>query len=544
MTQHSYSGIKTYENCARKYHETKILKLWPREDTTATLYGTQLHEQAELYIRDGKALDKGFEFLKPMLDNLIAMPGRKFCELEMGVKETLEPCDFNAPDYWCHGIADLVIVDDDNFTARVFDYKGLALDTKVPTPKGWTTMGAIVVGDTLFAESGEPCTVLGKSKVKRLKCYEVVFDDGTRIVCDEEHLWQLKGGQVVLTKELRGKKKAGVRPNGVAHIATARPLAIQDAKLPIDPYVLGVWLADGKHTSGEISKPDTFIWEEIQRRGYTVNMQTGGTNRRCPQRTVQGLVPQLRAAGLLGNKHIPQQYLRAGHQQRLDLLRGLMDGDGYANPTRKQAVLSTVVEAFADSVCELLCTLGQRPLKNRARGFGFGKTVDVFPVSFRPNGINPFLLPRKRDVVLSTWGAGQSLYRSVTKVSVIDSVPTQCIVVDSPDHTFLCSERMIPTHNSGSDKYPDTDQLMLMSLMIFKHFPHVRTVTGGLLFVLKNTVQKYKVEREQEAALWWRWRERIAKLDASIYHNVWNPKQSGLCRKHCEVLTCSFNGRS
>jgi len=219
MAQHSYSKVKSFETCPRKFYETQVLKLYPREETEATLYGTQVHEQAELFIKDGRPLDEAFKFMQPIVDELNAMPGRKFPELEMAVKEDLSPCDFKDPAYWCRGIADLVIVDDENLTARVFDYK------------------------------------------------------------------------------------------------------------------------------------------------------------------------------------------------------------------------------------------------------------------------------------------------------------------------------------TGGNKYPDTDQLMLMSLLVFKHFPHVRLVTSGLLFVLKNTVTKHRVRRDQEHELWWRWRERIARLDAAHYHGVWNPKQSGLCRQYCECVGCEFNGR-
>ena len=219
MAKHSYSGIKAFETCGRQYHETKVLKLYAREDTVQTLYGTQLHEQCELFIKDGKPLDPSFAFLAPILTPLAAMPGRKFPELEMALTQQLEPCEFKSDEYWVRGIADLVIVDDDNLTARVFDYK------------------------------------------------------------------------------------------------------------------------------------------------------------------------------------------------------------------------------------------------------------------------------------------------------------------------------------SGSDRYPDTDQLMLMALMIFKHFPHVRSITGGLLFVMKNSVQKFKVHRDKEAELWWKWRERVAKLDAALYHGNWQTKSSGLCKKYCPCVGCEYNGR-
>ena len=91
MAKHSYSGIKSYETCPRQYHAVKVLKKYPRQETDATRYGTALHEQCELFIRDGRPLDEGFKFLQPTLDKLVAMPGRKMPEYEMAVTEKLQP---------------------------------------------------------------------------------------------------------------------------------------------------------------------------------------------------------------------------------------------------------------------------------------------------------------------------------------------------------------------------------------------------------------------------------------------------------------------
>jgi hypothetical protein len=97
-------------------------------------------------------------------------------------------------------------------------------------------------------------------------------------------------------------------------------------------------------------------------------------------------------------------------------------------------------------------------------------------------------------------------------------------------------------YKSGGDKYPDTDQLMLMALMLFQHFPTLQSVSGGLLFVLKGTISKHKVQRHQAEQLWWRWRERAAKIESSIAANYWPPKQNGLCKKYCPVVHCEFVG--
>ena len=119
----SHSSLKDYEGCPRRYHEVKVLKNHPFTDTDATIYGKQLHEAAEFYIKDDTPLPKQFEYIKDTLDALKAKPGRKLCEYEMGLRVDLTPCAFMANDVWVRGIADLLIIDDDNLTARVVDYK-------------------------------------------------------------------------------------------------------------------------------------------------------------------------------------------------------------------------------------------------------------------------------------------------------------------------------------------------------------------------------------------------------------------------------------
>jgi len=101
----------------------KVLKKYPFPETEAIMYGKEFHSAAEFYIKDNTPLPPQFEFVKDMLDALKAKPGRKLCEHEMGVTADLRPCGFMDKDVWVRGIADLLIIDDDNLTARVVDYK-------------------------------------------------------------------------------------------------------------------------------------------------------------------------------------------------------------------------------------------------------------------------------------------------------------------------------------------------------------------------------------------------------------------------------------
>lgn len=527
---HSYTALKQYENCPKRYYHQRITKEVVDQPGAATVHGERVHKQLEDALKGTAALPAETAALQPLCDTLRtyaeAEGATLTIEQEYTLNSDLQPTGWFSPDAWLRFKLDALVLRP-NGKAVVVDWKGLALDTRIPTPTGWTTMGAVSVGDTVFDAAGKQCKVVGKSAAKHLRCFEVTFSDTTKVVCDEEHLWKLTDGSVVGVQELMGKPGKRQRTY-VPRVSVARPLDMHEVALPVDPYVLGLWLADGKHTSGELAKPDDFVWQEVQRRGYVVDMTTGGGST-CPSRTVQGLRTQLGAAGLLGNKHIPPQYLRAGYQQRLDLLRGLMDGDGSANPTRKQAIFTTTDKALSDAVCELLCSLGQRPLQSTVTAHGFGKAVTAYPVSFRPAGANPFLLPRKAKRVDTSWGEGLSATRYAVSVREVPTVPTQCIAVDSEDHTFLCTERMIPTHNTGKRR-PDFDQLEMFALAVFTFNPEVTKTTSMFVWTKENAIDKETYRAEYKDEMWTRLMTRIHRVERSLETGNWPAKPSGLCK--------------
>lgn len=119
----SHSALKDYEGCARRYHEVKVLKNFPFTETVHTRYGLQVHKAAEDYVRDGTPIPDEYKFMRPIMDSLMRKEGRKIPEYEMGLREDLSPCGFKDADVWVRGIADLLIIDDDNLKAWVVDYK-------------------------------------------------------------------------------------------------------------------------------------------------------------------------------------------------------------------------------------------------------------------------------------------------------------------------------------------------------------------------------------------------------------------------------------
>jgi hypothetical protein len=438
------------------------------------------------------------------------------------------------------GTIDLTTEIDDE-TIEIIDWKGLPIETVIPTPNGWSTMGELNVGDTVFDKDGIPSKILGKSKVKNKPCYKITFDDKTEVICDNEHLWKLHDGRVLSIMELKIQDKISVN----------KAILTEEKILPIDPYVLGLWLGDGRNKNGEISNSDEFIFEEILRRGYSLgdNINKNGT---CPSKTVMGLVTNLKKLNLLNNKHIPEIYLRASYNQRLDLLRGLMDSDGNVNSIRKQAVFTNCNKNLSDDVKKLLITLGQRV--NQAtvnRNTNFKDNIVIYPLAFRPIDINPFLLPRKANKVLN-WGYGRSNYRIVKNIESIENKLTQCISVDSPTNTYLCTENMIPTHNTGQRKNWATGekksfehlqkdkQLMLYYYAAKKAFPKYKHVMITIFFIRDGGPFTVCFDDDKIVEI----KEHLAKTKIEI-ENCSNPKLLDPSHKdfRCKYLCTYFKNK-
>lgn len=124
MITWSYSSIKTFDQCPKKYYHLRVLKDIKDEGSDATVYGQEVHKAAELYIKNGTPIPRKFEFLQDVCDAFNIIEGEKHCELRLGVKRTetgYAPCGFFDKDVWWRGIGDLVILQDT--LAFSIDYK-------------------------------------------------------------------------------------------------------------------------------------------------------------------------------------------------------------------------------------------------------------------------------------------------------------------------------------------------------------------------------------------------------------------------------------
>lgn len=369
--------------------------------------------------------------------------------------------------------------------------KALNVETPIPTPDGWSTMGQLLPGDTVFAENGSQYSVTACSEVMVGRpCYEVEFSDGAKFVADAGHLW------VTLTnadrnalwhrtdefkarrRDTRAKRGTGKKPwlaklnserrmvtktapvptpktteqianslrdgNHINHsVAVCGPLSIAAAELPIDPYVLGVWLGDGTSAGGGFTSADAEIVEAVGAAGYPVREKMDkygwGTH---------GLCTRLRVAGLISNKHIPAAYLRGSFAQRLALLQGLMDTDGCCSDEDGGCEFTTTSPALRDGITELLATLGIKASARQGIAKLYGRAIGPKWRLLFLCDLPVFRLTRKLNRQKRDDFRGTHQRRYIVGCRQVESVPVRCIAVDSPSRCFLVGREMVPTHNS------------------------------------------------------------------------------------------------
>lgn len=444
--------------------------------------------------------------------------------------------------------------------------KALPLDTPIPTPTGWTTMGELRVGDYVLTRKGTPTKVTFATGVmENHDCYRITFSDGFSMVADAEHLWQVadRPGRVRKSRRDRngrepytgknaedrklirrlekalaagdlgidgltdiisvigheGLVRAAVRSQGLKPVGTERrlmlqrygdkevkkhhhvkvydvaevyravvaaleeriekrqgtpverlvtteemaraveredgaknwairvtdPLDLPAADLPVDPYVLGVWLGEGNADDACFTCSEPEIVEFVRARGYEVT-QNAIHEGKAPLYQIHNLGGILRQEGLLGDKHIPMAYLRASREQRLDLLRGIVDTDGQV--TKQGGVeVALTDEQLARDVWELALTLGYKATFRQKAIKANGEVADIsYTVAFT-TADRVAQLPSKLAGLPETVDE-RTRWRYVVAVEKVESVPVRCIAVEDEEHLFLAGEAMVPTHNT------------------------------------------------------------------------------------------------
>ncbi|GAB3507490.1 replicative DNA helicase [Amycolatopsis cihanbeyliensis] len=300
--------------------------------------------------------------------------------------------------------------------------KALALDTPLPTPRGWTTMGEVRQGERLLGSDGRPTTVVATTEVMRQRpCYEVEFADGSVLVADAEHQWRTADHAVRTTRQLAGRSGCAVR--------NTTQLRLPERELDPHPYALGSWLADTRASGTRFHPADPEVAARLETEaGLTVWPSADSR-----------FVAELPAGAALehtGRECIPARYLRASAGQRRALLAGLLDTAGSVGDSG-EIRLALPGTRLAEDVRDLIVGLG----------YGCSPAAEVlcFDTADRVFGTEHQHLRHKH---LLGGRAGTETARRIVAVREVPSVPVRCVQVDAADHLYLAGRSMIPTHNS------------------------------------------------------------------------------------------------
>jgi replicative DNA helicase len=491
--------------------------------------------QAEIYEVAERRTSEDFvpleDLLQPTMDEIDAIASNG------GVARGV-PTGFTELDEVTNGLhaGQMIIV-----AARPGVGKALALDTPLPTPTGWTTMGDVAVGDELLGADGRPTQVVAATEVMLDRpCYEVEFSDGTVIVADAAHQWltetrasrksaqaaavgynryknQRTFAAVRTTAEIAGALRCDTLDRPLNHsVVNAHALELPERELLVPSYTLGAWLGDGTSAAAQITTADPEIIMRIEADGFvavpsasalyryqlrlpadaepaprqcvvcgkdfiphtsqvrTCGRSCGGRARlvstpvpaptcvrcagpSCGLRLCQNchaavgtLQARLRTLGVLGNKHIPTEYLRGSQTQRRALLAGLLDTDGTV--TAGGAVqFSVTSHRLASDVAELVVSLGYRCQTSTKRVRGSCESSSIaYTLTFSTED-KVFVLRRKamaHKERRATAGITRSGSRFIVDVRPVETVAVRCVEVDNDSHMYLASKAMVPTHNS------------------------------------------------------------------------------------------------
>jgi replicative DNA helicase len=353
--------------------------------------------------------------------------------------------------------------------------KAQPLDAKVLLESGaWCEMGQIRVGQRIASTDGAPSRVLRIHERGERETFRVTFsDDRSTVVCGD-HLWRVKyrdwpdarilstdSVRVMLTKARYKGRLSIDRVSG----------NFGSGQLPLDPYVLGVLLGDGCMMSStpKITSADPELISEVSLRlglhckvsavagSYAFSVTSGG-RQRCDQGRyisaawMPAVISALGLSRIRGDqKFVPNVYLSACREDRLDMLRGLMDTDGWAEKHGSVRFTSSS-ERLAKDVQTLVrslggsCSIVKRQPYCTAKGIRTAGKIAYTCRIRHENAEEFFLLERKR--IRAARGRNAKVSSNFVSIEPTGSAPTRCITVTHPSALYVTDDYIV-THNSS-----------------------------------------------------------------------------------------------
>lgn len=353
--------------------------------------------------------------------------------------------------------------------------KDLEENTLVYAEYGKVKIKDINIGDKIYGRDGKLTKVISKDYYFDQQQFLITFQDNRTVECGGGHLWTVKPPgkrypyKTLTTEFIYNNIKKRVRSDKDRHIKESywfvpenESINYKKRELPIDPYLIGLWLGDGTSKRVGITTLDEEIKDYIYSVAKSYNNSVSinqNLKKTCPTYFItdgvvknadKRLLNEFKKLNLFNNKHIPDIYLKSSKEDRIELLRGLMDSDGTTDSNG--ANFSTSSERLRDDFYRLVrelgikCSLGVKYPTYSSNGVK-KQGKKSYRIHIRPE-FNPFRLKRKfNKYTIKKSKALRSLgIKSIEKTSIKPSI---CIGVDNNDSLFLVNDYIV-THNSYS----------------------------------------------------------------------------------------------
>lgn len=354
--------------------------------------------------------------------------------------------------------------------------KAIPTDTIIPTPNGAKKAGNIQIGDLLFDRNGNSTKVIGVYPQGQKQVYRLTFGDGRTAKCCNEHLWSIHKAtwkdknqfKTMSVNELLKEKLINSSRSAQFYIPVAKAVQYSTKKYTIPPYVIGAFLGDGctmQNTyltlSSENNEIPNHILELLEGDSLYQNPANFNWNFiKNGQKLSTNILPS-EVCQYSYNKTIPQEYKYGDIEQRLELLRGLMDTDGSITKDSRDNHKNTAIIRFASTslqlikdVQEVLGSLGYISSiseDNRPEKYTYKTCYNLIVSMPNSEKYKLFWLPRKKEIALLIKDMPQHRDYTRTSIRKIEDLGYQtemvCFEVENSEHLFLMND-FIVTHNT------------------------------------------------------------------------------------------------
>lgn len=344
------------------------------------------------------------------------------------------------------------------------------LDSLVATPNGFVRMEDIKAGDIICDTKGGTQRVNFVLDKGVLPCVEFTLGDGRTIRSALTHNWLIQDKHNRVRKvtaqhivDYMRTKEDGKRVNKTNYkIPLCEPVLGEKKQLPVHPYLLGLLIGDGcfsqKSYRPILTTIDIDIVERVKNLGYTIDLITNREDNLHYYIRNKEVKNYLKECGLWGlrsyEKFIPEEYLFASFEDRVELLKGLFDSDGTCSETH-QVSYGTTSELLCQDVKTLVYSLGGRcsvyNTKEGTRDWGY-KTSQCRPSftlypKLKDDSIF-FNLERKRTRAITDNERVEKVALSIVSYRMVKPCEMRCINVSGEDHLYL-TDNFVITCNCG-----------------------------------------------------------------------------------------------